>query len=174
MHTVSTVSIVGAVSAQSAGIRRNIPERGTNTLSRGNGRLESGLVTGTRGGNEGWRINATRYAEEGNPGNAFANQSSPPAGVRISSKEPSVFPLGLPFFFSSPSFAFVWSLDSRAPSFRPLGRAIPSSALSYVYQKEEKRVGNRGGENAVTREKLLRYASSVLARRDTTCKVGHV
>lgn len=39
----------------------------------------------------GKRINATRYTEEGNPGNAFANQSSSP-GARISSKEPFVFP----------------------------------------------------------------------------------
>lgn len=66
----------------------------------------------------GERINATRYTEEGNPGNAFANQSSSP-GARISSKEPFVFPSRPPVpraslpppisFFSSSFSAFVWS-----------------------------------------------------------------
>lgn len=55
----------------------------------------------------GKRINARRYTEEGNPGNAFANQSSSP-GARISSKEPFVFPsrLPIPRFLPIPFYLF--------------------------------------------------------------------
>lgn len=91
----------------------------------------------------GKRINATRYTEEGNPGNAFANQSSSP-GARISSKESSVFPPfllrsthpALPstpylFFLISFSSAFVWSSSTRYP--RPtLPLSIPLPPLETV------------------------------------------
>lgn len=116
----------------------------------------------------GKRINARRYTEEGNPGNAFANQSSSP-GARISSKEPFVFPSRLPIpspsisFFSSASSAFVWSSSTRVP----VPPTLPLPTPEVVQSHRRRRVASSGkrndgekGErqegNAVTRENPLR------------------
>lgn len=138
MHSASladdgAVSIAGAVSAQSAGIRRNIPERGTNTLSHGNGRLESGLVTGTRGGHEGWENKCDALHREGQSRKCLCKSEQPARRcahqfkrtVRLS---PSVFLFFPPFISLFRVCLPPPPLDSRAPIlfFRSLGRAIPS------------------------------------------------
>lgn len=83
-----------------------------------------------------------------------------PDGARVSSKEPSVFPLYL-IFFSSPSFTFVWSLVPFFPPQPPRGRAIPSSAPSRVSYKEKER---RRRERE-TRENPLRNVFGPCAAR---------
>lgn len=120
----------------------------------------------------GKRINARRYTEEGNPGNAFANQSSSP-GARISSKEPFVFPsrLPIPRFLPIPFYLFflicllcvclvLLHASTRAPTL-PLPtpevvqshrrRRVASSGRRNDGEKEERQEGN-----AVTRENPLR------------------
>lgn len=168
---LSTISI--AVSGQTARIKRNIPRNAgetrypRETLA---SKVASSPKRGWEAETRGKRINATRYTEEGNPGNAFANQSSSP-GAHISSKEPSVFPsrpscasFSLPIsFFSSSSSAFVWSSStgtrvSHVSSSHPRSRTIPSSLAGKGRIGKKKREGREG--NAVTRENPLRNVFS--------------
>lgn len=132
------------------------PERGRETAARGK------------------RINATRYTEEGNPGNAFANQSSSP-GARISSKESSVFPSRppIPRFLSHPHsspslFSHLPLLrlfgppprGIRDPHFlfpppRPYNPTVGSRLLAGRGKMGKEEEGRENG-NAVTRENPLR------------------
>lgn len=110
--------------------------------------------------------------EKGNPGNAFANQSNlpplSPDGARVSSKEPSVFPLYHIFFLISlfhvclvlvPFFLFN----------------LPGAVQSHRRRRAASRTRRRkGGGESGKRGKILWETSSVLARRDTTCKVGRI
>lgn len=115
-------------------IRRNIPRNAGETRYRGEtlaskvaSSPERGRETNAR---EGKRINATRYTEEGNPGNAFANQSSSP-GARISSKESSVFPSRPPVpRFLPPPISFFSSLPPlRLFGPPPCGTRVPHFLL---------------------------------------------
>lgn len=165
---LSTISI--AVSRQTARIKRNAGETRypRETLA---SKVASSPKRGWEAETRGKRINATRYTEEGNPGNAFANQSSSPgARTSVQKNRPSFPPdhpalpshslslfshLPLPRLFGPPPRG---TRVSHVSSSHPRSRTIPSSLAGKGRIGKKKREGREG--NAVTRENPLRNVFS--------------
>lgn len=145
-----TISIAGAVSTQSAGIRRNMVERGTNqhpqAARKRSRKVASSPGKGTRR-RQRWRINATPlHREEGNPGNAFANQSDPPRyGASVQKNRPSF--LSTSFFLISLSFCvcLVPRSRCRCSTSRSCNPIVDAEFASPGWREErEDRSGKRG------------------------------